>query len=108
MTRSDIKICKKYKERGKEKKRNLPIVIKPPPPIPVSARIRFNVTISRATPQPIHPAMNVIVAVKNDVRRPKMSEKRPYSGWNAVLVIRYEVVNHEAVLAALNSELITA
>ena len=52
--------------------------------------------------------MNVIVAVKNDVRRPKISEKRPYSGWNAVLVIRYEVVNHEAVLAALNSELITA
>ena len=52
--------------------------------------------------------MNVIVAVKNDVRRPTISEKRPYSGWNAVLVIRYEVVNHEAVLAALNSELITA
>jgi hypothetical protein len=37
-----------------------------------------------------------------------MSEKRPYSGWQAVLAIKYDVVSQDAVLAALNSELITA
>jgi len=37
-----------------------------------------------------------------------MSEKRPYNGWNAVLVIKYEVVNQEMVLAALKSEPMTA
>jgi hypothetical protein len=37
-----------------------------------------------------------------------MSDTRPYRGWNAVLVTRYEVVSHDAVLAASNSELITA
>lgn len=37
-----------------------------------------------------------------------MSENRPYSGWKAVLVIRYDVVSQEIVLAALNSEPMTA
>lgn len=68
----------------------------------------FNKMMFFATPQPRQPIMKVIVAVKKEVRRPKISEKRPYSGWNAVLVMRYDVVNQDAVLAALNSELITA
>jgi hypothetical protein len=50
----------------------------------------------------------VTVDVKKHARRPKISEKRPYSGWNAVLVIRYEVVSQDDVLAALNSELMSA
>jgi hypothetical protein len=51
---------------------------------------------------------NVIVDTKKHTRRPKISLNLPYSGWKAVLVIRYDVVNQEAVLAASNSEDITA
>lgn len=36
-----------------------------------------------------------------------MSEKRPYNGWKAVEVTRYDVVSQLAVFAAPNSELIT-
>ena len=63
---------------------------------------------SRARPQPRQPKAKVTVDTKKQTRRPKMSEKRPYSGWKAVLVRRYDVVSHEAVLAASNSELMTA
>ena len=87
---------------------NLPIVIKPPPPTPASARMRFKKTTSRAIAQPKQPRRKQKVAVKKQGRRPNRPEKRPYSGWKAVLVIKYEVVNHDAVLAALNSELMTA
>lgn len=85
-----------------------PMVIKPPPPTPVNARMIFKKTTSRATAHPRHPVKKVIVAVKKQARRPRRSEKRPYRGWKAVLVIKYEVVNQDAVLAALNSELMTA
>ncbi len=57
-----------------------------------------------ATAQPKHPTAKVMVEMKKHIRRPNMSEKRPYSGWNAVLVIRYDVVNQAALLAALKSE----
>jgi hypothetical protein len=84
------------------------IVISPPPPRPVRALIKFSVTTSGARPHPKHPSRNVAVATKKQVRRPKMSENRPYRGWNAVLVIKYDVVNHETVFAVLNSDPITA
>lgn len=84
------------------------MVIKPPPPTPVSPLIRFNPTTSRATPHPAHPSMNDTVAAKKHARRPKMSENRPYSGWKAVLVMRYEVVSQDAVLDAWKSEDISA
>jgi len=61
-----------------------------------------------ARPQPRHPKEKVIVAVKKQARRPRTSEKRPYKGWNAVVVMRYDVVIQETVLAALKSEPITA
>jgi hypothetical protein len=61
-----------------------------------------------ASPHPKQPAANVIVDTKKHIRRPKMSENRPYSGWNAVLVTKYEVVSQEAVFAALKSELMMA
>lgn len=64
--------------------------------------------MSCATEQPKQPSMKVTAEMKKQTRRPKMSEKRPYNGWQAVLEIRYDVVSHDAVLAALNSELITA
>lgn len=61
-------------------------------------------TISFASPHPRHPKPNNTVDTKKHGLRPKMSEMRPYSGCTAVLVTRYEVVSHEAVLAASNSE----
>ena len=70
--------------------------------------MRFSETTSGANPQPKQPIKNVIVAVKKQTRRPKISENLPYNGWKAVEVIRYEVVSHEIVLAALNSDPITA
>lgn len=85
-----------------------PIVISPPPPKPVNALIQFKSIISPATPQPKHPREKVAVDTKKHTLRPKMSEKRPYRGWNAVLVTRYDVVSHDAVFAASKSELITA
>ena len=85
-----------------------PIVISPPPPKPVNARIALTVMTFVARPQPRQPAANVIVETKKHIRRPKMSEKRPYNGWNAVLVTRYAVVSQLAVFAASNSELMTA
>lgn len=84
------------------------MVMSPPPPSPVSALIRFKVITSGARAQPKQPSRKVMVAVKKQVRRPKTSENRPYSGWNAVLVIRYDVVSHDIVFAALNSDPITA
>jgi len=70
--------------------------------------MRFRTTTSVARPQPRHPTAKVVVATKKHIRLPKMSEKRPYNGWKAVLVTRYEVVSHEAVFAESKSELITA
>jgi len=61
-----------------------------------------------ASEQPKHPTMKVTVEMKKQIRRPNMSEKRPYSGWKAVLVIKYDVVSHAALLAALKSELMAA
>lgn len=62
-------------------------------------------SILGAMEQPKQPSMNVMVQTKKQARRPKISEKRPYKGWNAVLEMRYEVVNHDAPFAELNSEL---
>jgi hypothetical protein len=90
------------------KLKNLPMVIKPPPPKPVNALMEFNKITLFARPHPKQPTANVDVAMKKQGLRPNMSETRPYSGWKAVLVMRYEVVNHDAVLAASNSELMTA
>merc|ERR1712000_645546 len=84
------------------------IVMRPPPPNPVKARMRFRVTTSPATPQPRQPTPNVVVATKNKIRRPKMSLTRPYRGCTAVVVTRYDVVSQDAEFAASNSELMTA
>jgi hypothetical protein len=81
-----------------------PIVISPPPPNPVTARIMLSVNMLSATEQPKQPTIKATVEIKKHIRRPNMSEKRPYSGWNAVLVIRYDVVSQAALLAALKSE----
>jgi hypothetical protein len=85
-----------------------PIVTSPAPPNPVSALMQMRKIISLAAPQPRQPRENVTVDTKKQILRPKISERRPYSGRKAVLVTRYEVVNHEAMLAAPNCELITA
>jgi hypothetical protein len=61
-----------------------------------------------ARPQPRQPKRKVIVAVKKHTRRPRMSEKRPYNGWKAVVVMRYAVVSQDIVFAALKSEPMTA
>jgi hypothetical protein len=84
------------------------MVISPPPPNPVTALMTMSVSMVSATEHPKQPIMKVTVDMKKHIRRPNMSENRPYSGWNAVLVIKYEVVNHAALLAALKSELIAA
>jgi hypothetical protein len=84
------------------------MVINPPPPRPVSPLMRFRKMILGARPHPRHPSKKVIVAVKKHARRPRMSEKRPYKGWKAVVVMRYSVVSQEMVFAALKSEPITA
>jgi hypothetical protein len=56
--------------------------------MPVRHLIKSNITISVATEHPKHPSMKVMVETKKQTRRPKISEKRPYNGWKAVLVIR--------------------
>ena len=87
---------------------NSPMVISPPPPTPVRHLIALRKKIVLAAAQPRHPNIKVTVDTKKQVLRPNMSENRPYNGWKAVLVIRYEVVSHEALLAARKSELINA
>ena len=52
--------------------------------------------------------MNVTVDTKKQRRRPNRSDSLPYSGWNAVLVMRYDVVSQAALFAASNSELMAA
>jgi hypothetical protein len=94
--------------RWKDFSMHLPIVINPPPPNPVTARIMSSISMLSATEQPKHPIIKVTVDMKKQIRRPNMSENRPYSGWKAVLVIRYEVVSQAALLAALKSELMAA
>ena len=84
------------------------MVISQPPPSPVSPLMRFRKMILGARPQPRQPKRKVIVAVKKHTRRPRMSEKRPYSGWKAVVVMRYAVVSQDIVFAALKSEPMTA
>lgn len=84
------------------------MVISPPPPNPVKARMMSSVNMFGATAQPKQPSMKVIVDTRKQTRLPKMSENRPYNGWKAVLVIRYDVVSHDALFAALKSELIRA
>jgi hypothetical protein len=59
-----------------------------------------------ANEHPKQPAAKVLADTKKHALRPKISEYRPYNGWKAVLVIRYDVVSHDAELAALNSLLI--
>jgi hypothetical protein len=78
------------------------------PPSPARALIAFKVMISGARPHPKHPIRNVMVAVKKHTLLPRMSENRPYKGWNAVLVIKYEVVSQDTLFAALNPDPITA
>lgn len=64
------------------------MVIKPPPPKPVKARMLLSRMMSLATPQPRQPSAKVTVEMKKQTRRPKMSDTRPYRGWKAVLVTR--------------------
>jgi hypothetical protein len=87
---------------------NEPIVINPAPPNPVNALMQMRKIIFPAAPQPRHPREKVIVDTKKQILRPKRSEKRPYNGRKAVLVTRYDVVNHEAMLEAPKWELMTA
>lgn len=49
-----------------------------------------------------------MVEAKKQIRRPKMSEMRPYRGWTAVEAMRYAVVSQDALFVASNSELMTA
>jgi hypothetical protein len=84
------------------------MVIRPPPPNPVTARMMSSISMLPATEHPKHPTMKVTVEMKKHILRPNMSENRPYKGWNAVLVIKYDVVSHAALLAALKSELMAA
>lgn len=89
-------------------KKAVPIVMRPPPPKPVNARIKLTARMFVPRPHPRQPVANEKVETKKQTRLPKMSEKRPYNGWKAVEVIKYAVVSQLAVLAAPNSELITA
>jgi hypothetical protein len=83
-------------------------VIRPPPPIPVRHLMAFRSKMWLAAAHPRHPSIKIRVAMKKTLRLPIISEKRPYNGWKAVLLMRYDVVSHDALLAALNSELIKA
>lgn len=76
----------------------------PPPPKPANARMMSSISMLSATEQPKQPIINVTVDIKKHIRRPNMSENRPYNGWKAVLVMRYDVVSQAALLTALNSE----
>jgi len=63
--------------RFRAQDQTLPMVIKPPPPMPVRARMKLRKTIFGAIPQPRHPIKKVVVDIKKQMRRPRMSEKRP-------------------------------
>lgn len=80
------------------------MVISPPPPRPVSPRMRLRKMMLGASPQPRQPTQKVIVAVKNIALRPRISENLPYKGWKAVVVMRYAVVSQLIVFAALKSD----
>jgi hypothetical protein len=64
------------------------MVINPAPPMPVNALMIFSRRISCAKAHPRQPSMKAMVDVKKHGFRPKMSDIRPYSGWNVVLVIK--------------------
>jgi len=84
------------------------MVMSPPPPKPVNARIITSCNMVCAAEQPKHPVMKVIVDTKKHILLPNMSENRPYNGWKAVLVIKYDVVSQAALLAASKEELMSA
>jgi len=60
--------------------KNIPIVMSPPPPKPVSARMQLRNTMLFDTLHPRHPRAKVIVEMKKHTRRPKMSDTLPYRG----------------------------
>lgn len=53
------------------------MVINPPPPKPVTARITMSVHMLPATEHPKQPVMKVMVEMKKQMRRPNMSENLP-------------------------------
>lgn len=81
-----------------------PIVMNPPPPIPARARIKMSIMILLLSPHPRQPSENVMEATRKQILRPKILQKRPYSGCIAVLVSMYEIVIQDARLTAWNSE----
>jgi len=76
--------------------------------MPVTALIMSKKIISFAAEHPKQPIPNNEVAIRKQTLRPNRSENRPYSGWAAVLVRRYDVVIREARFDARKSELMAA
>lgn len=63
-----------------KKKKHLPMVMRPAPPMPASALMKMRVIMVGATPQPRQPTAKATEEMKKQMRRPKMSETRPYNG----------------------------
>ena len=69
--------------------------MRPPAPIPCSARNPISWSIDWLRPANIDPARKIRIAARNTGLRPTMSPILPYSGVETVEASRYEVTTHE-------------
>jgi hypothetical protein len=69
--------------------------IRPPAPMPCSARKPINSAIVWLSPASIDPARKITIAAWNTGLRPYMSPNFPYSGVEIVDASRYEVTTHD-------------
>jgi hypothetical protein len=71
------------------------IEIRPPPPIPWTARNRTSSSMFCDNPASIDPATKMTIAAWKTTLRPTRSLTFPYSGTETVDVNRYAVTTHE-------------
>ena len=77
---------------------------RPPPPIPATIREKLKAHNPGDKEHPIVPSRKIIFASKRLVLRPKMSERRPYSAWKAVLEMMYATAIQETLFRLWKSE----
>lgn len=77
---------------------------RPPPPIPATMREAVRVHNDGETAHPIVPRRNITLARRRLVLRPKISDRRPYRAWNAVLEMIYATAIQETLFKLWKSE----
>jgi len=77
---------------------------RPPPPMPATIREKLNAHNPGDNAQPTVPKRNITFARRRLVLRPKISERRPYNAWKAVLEMIYATAIQETLFKLSKSE----